>query len=237
MAGMVAGTSGGLRARVRAELVGEIKAIAVRQLATSGADLSLRAIARELGMASSALYRYFDSRDALLTALIIDGYAALGRAVQQADARCARRDVRGRFLSTGRALRAWAVANPAEYALLYGSPVPGYHAPPDTLHVAALAAQVVTAILRDAQEQGRFADQPPTRLPRQVRADLCAAGSGPVFHDLHEPVVDRALAAWMQIFGLISFELFGHLTGTITDPEAYFNHRLAHMATDLGLTS
>src|SRR5215218_139210 len=74
-----------IRARVRQELTSEIKAVARRQLATEGANLSLRAVARELGMVSSAVYRYFPSRDDLLTALMIDAYHDMGDAIDAAE--------------------------------------------------------------------------------------------------------------------------------------------------------
>jgi AcrR family transcriptional regulator len=115
------------RERVRAELIREITEIARRQLATEGAaGLSLRAVAREMGMVSSAIYRYFPSRDDLLTALIIDGYNAVGTAVEKADAAWPAEDYAGRWLAACRAVREWALAHPHEYALVYGSPVPAY---------------------------------------------------------------------------------------------------------------
>ncbi|MFY9891603.1 MAG: TetR family transcriptional regulator, partial [Streptosporangiaceae bacterium] len=110
-----------IRARVRAEMTDEIKAVARRHLAAEGANLSLRAVARDMGMVSSALYRYFASRDDLLTALILDAYNALGAAVEEADGAVSdRADLRGRWRSATRAVRGWALASPAEYALLYG---------------------------------------------------------------------------------------------------------------------
>src|SRR5689334_19819235 len=90
----------GLRARVRAELITEIKTSARRHLATDGANLSLRAVARDLGMVSSAIYRYFPSRDDLLTALIIDAYNDLGEAVEQAEQAVARPDFAERYAAT-----------------------------------------------------------------------------------------------------------------------------------------
>ncbi|MFC7478796.1 TetR/AcrR family transcriptional regulator [Luedemannella flava] len=126
--------AGSIRARVRAEMLAEIKAVARRHLATDGANLSLRAVARDMGMVSSALYRYYASRDELLTALIIDAYDALGEAVERADASVTdRADARGRWLACCHAVRDWALAEPAEYALIFGSPVPGYAAPVDTV--------------------------------------------------------------------------------------------------------
>ena len=124
------------RERARAELPREIKEGARRQLAATGADgISLRAVARELGMASSALYRYFPSRDDLLTALIIDAYDAIGEAAEQAiaDEKPDESWGRDRWLAACHAIRGWALEHPHEYALIYGSPVPGYRAPEATI--------------------------------------------------------------------------------------------------------
>src|ERR1700743_2133251 len=124
------------RERARAELTREIKEEARRQLVATGADgLSLRAVARELGMVSSALYRYFPSRDDLLTALIIDAYDALGEVAETAIAATAR--PRARWPAARHAIRGWALAHPHEYALIYGSPVPGYRAPQATVGPAS----------------------------------------------------------------------------------------------------
>jgi AcrR family transcriptional regulator len=139
------------RERVRAELTREITEIARRQLATEGAaGLSLRAVAREMGMVSSAIYRYFSSRDKLLTALIIEGYDAVGAAVEQAEGGCPRQDYPGRWLAVCQAIRGWALAHPHEYALIYGSPVPGYQAPEETVVPAGRVAAVLGKIVSDA---------------------------------------------------------------------------------------
>src|SRR5688500_17749340 len=140
-------TASSVRARVRAEKIAEIKQAARRHLATDGANLSLRAVARDMGMVSSALYRYFPSRDELLTALILDAYNALGEVAETADAGVARDDLRGRWLAVGRGVRAWALAHLAEYALIYGTPVPGYAAPSDTVGPATRPAVVLMGIL------------------------------------------------------------------------------------------
>ena len=125
------------RERARAEITAEILDAARGYLATDGAPaLSLRAIARDLGMASSALYRYFKSRDELLTRLIIDAYDALGAAAEAREANIEPNDLAGRFTATCSAVRDWALAHPNEYALIYGSPVPGYAAPADTVRPA-----------------------------------------------------------------------------------------------------
>jgi AcrR family transcriptional regulator len=113
------------RERARTEITQEILDAARGYLATDGAPaLSLRAIARDLGMASSALYRYFDSRDALLTRLIIDAYDSLGAAAEASESVVDRADLTGRLTAICHAVRAWALAHPNEYTLIYGSPVP-----------------------------------------------------------------------------------------------------------------
>src|SRR6201991_2556960 len=135
------------RERARAELTREIKEEARRQLAAAGADaLSLRAVARELGMVSSALYRYYPSRDDLLTALIIDAYNALGAAAEHALACPA--PARERWIAACHAIRDWARSNPHEYALIYGSPVPGYRAPEATIGPASRVPPAFVGILR-----------------------------------------------------------------------------------------
>ena len=223
----------GIRARARAEMTEQIKQIARRHLAVEGPNLSLRAVARELGVVSSAVYRYFDSRDALLTALIIDGYDSMGAAVERAEAAVSRRDLPARWMAAGRAVRAWALANPHEYALLYGSPVPGYAAPQDTIGPASRPVAVLVSILRDGVNRGVLTTS--DRLPRAVRRDLEAIVRTPQFAGLPPAVLARGMIAWAQVFGALSFELFGRLTNAITDYDAYFDHQLRAMAGFLGV--
>ena len=139
------------RERTRAEITRQILDTARRHLATEGASgLSLRAIARELGASSSGVYRYVASRDELLTRLIVAAYDALGIAAEAEEAAVARGDLAGRWSAVCAAVRGWALANPNEYALIYGTPVPGYVAPPTTIAPAARVSTVVLRILTDA---------------------------------------------------------------------------------------
>lgn len=236
------------RERARAELTREIKEEARRQLAASGAQgLSLRSVARELGMVSSALYRYFRSRDELLTALIIDAYDALGAAAEAASAGLPAADIRGRWRATCATIRTWAVANPHEYALIYGSPVPGYQAPQATVAPAGRVVRVMGGILSDAAaatrrakerrpkerrpEEGRPEEQPlPPELAGQaaIVADAVAPGAG-------HAVIARALIAWTQVFGMISFELFGQFAGSLEPADAFFGYAVEQMADYIGL--
>ena len=216
------------RERVRAELTREITDVARGQLATEGAGgLSLRAVAREMGMVSSAIYRYFPSRDDLLTALIVDGYNAIGEVAEQADAACPAGEYAGRWLAVCRAVRDWALAHPHEYALVYGSPVPGYQAPQQTIGPAARAATVLGAIISDAWQAGAL--QPPGICPpppESFAADA-AALRGSVLPGVPDDVIAAALASWTTLFGMISFELFGQFENVITDRAAFFGYAMA----------
>jgi AcrR family transcriptional regulator len=223
-----------VRARARAEMTAEIKNAARERLAVEGPNLSLRAVARDLGVVSSAVYRYFASRDELLTALIVDAYDALGEEVERADGGMSRRDLNGRWLATGRAIRRWALRNPHEYALLYGSPVPGYAAPQDTVGPASRTVFVMVAILRDGVERGAITT-PADRLARPVRADAENILVQWGIHGVAPALLIRGMTAWAQVFGALSFELFGRLTNGVTDYEAYFDHQLRSMAAYLGM--
>ncbi|WP_214322003.1 TetR/AcrR family transcriptional regulator [Nonomuraea sediminis] len=223
------------RERVRAELTKEIADIARRQLATDGAGgLSLRAVAREMGMVSSAIYRYFPSRDDLLTALIIDGYNALGEAVEQADAACAREDYLGRWLAICHGARDWAVAHPHEYALLYGSPVPGYQAPQDTVPAALRDTVVMGALVSQAYDAGVLLPVPDSpSTPAALSEDAAAVRA--IIPGVPDEVIFRSIAAWTGMFGWLSFELFGQFNNTINDLRGSFDHTMRLNARQLGL--
>lgn len=224
------------RERVRAELTREITDIARRQLATEGAGgLSLRAVAREMGMVSSAIYRYFPSRDDLLTTLIIDGYNAVGEAVEQADAGCARDDFSGRYMAVCHAVRDWAVAHPHEYALLYGSPVPGYQAPEDTIVARSRDVTVLGRIVSDAWRAGAVPAPAEEEVPAEL-ADEAESVKG-LMPGVPAGVVWRAVSAWTAMYGWISFEVFGQFNNTIEHRRAAFAHTMRLAAATVGLSS
>jgi AcrR family transcriptional regulator len=235
LSAMTERTAGSIRARVRAEMLEEIKNVARRQLADNGADLSLRAVARDMGMVSSAIYRYFPSRDDLLTALILDAYNALGEACEKAGAAVRdRSDHLGRWLAVAHALRDWSVAQPHEYALIYGSPVPGYAAPQDTVEPSIRPVVVLGAILNDAHNAGALAGTLATPPPKGLLPELRAI-KDVVAPDVSEAAMVRALIAWTELFGAISFELFGRFKNTITDLSTWYDHQARMMAVFLGI--
>lgn len=228
-------SAGSIRARVRAEMISEIKVVARRHLATDGANLSLRAVARDMGMVSSALYRYFASRDDLLTALITDAYNSLGATVEAADAAVtARDDLRGRWLASCHAVRNWALTNPAEYALIYGSPVPGYHAPQETSVAATRIPVALMQILDDGVRSGVLTAPPPEEVPTDLRDDLVQIRSE-LFPELPEAVLGRGSFGWIHLFGAVSFEVFGQLNNVFNARESYFDYQARHTADLIGL--
>ena len=221
----------GARARVRAELTEEIKAIGRRHLAERGAEsLSLRAVAREQGMVSSAIYRYFPSRDHLLTALIVDSFHAVGRAAVEADAQEPRTDHSARWLSLCRGVRSWALANPHEWALVYGSPISGYVAPTDTIDPATDVILVFIRLLTDASAAGSIIDDEHIETTRIVRDDLADIRAA-IAPGVPDGVLSRGLMVWMQLFGSISYELFGHFENVIHDRDAFFDLQMQRAGT------
>lgn len=228
------------RERVRAEITGEILRAGRRHLATDGAAaLSLRAIARDLGMASSAVYRYVASRDELLTRLIIDAYDSLGAAAEAVGAGAGRGDLAGRWSAICRAVRDWALANPNEWALIYGSPVPGYAAPADTIGPASRVSNLLVQILAEAAERGVALPDPAGReLSPAARAAL-----GPALAVLPAAVTDAAIQAglmlWSALLGTISLELFGQFHNVVTDDpagrDAFFAECVRRWAAQIGI--
>ena len=233
------------RERARIEITAEILAAARAQLRETGpGELSLRAVARDVGMVSSAVYRYFASRDELLTALIIAAYDELGAAAVAADDAVEdRADHLARWMATCKATRDWSVTHPHDYALIYGSPVPGYAAPQDTVMPATRVIARLVEIIVGAHQSGAASDgtRPPADAadPAEVVADamaFIAERSGMSLEALPELVM-RTLMAWSTIFGTLSFELFGHLKGSVSDYEGYFEQTTLRLAGDLGLAS
>lgn len=214
------------RERARVQTTEAILAAARTQLAEVGAAaLSLRAVAREVGMVSSAVYRYFPSRDELLTALIIEAYDAVGEAAEAARDAAAGRSPRGRWLEVWRAVRAWATAHPAQYALIYGSPVPGYAAPQDTLPAAGRVGLVLGAIATEAHAAVPLDDDVVAAVAPDVAEALAI--------DPH--LAPAAVTAWTLLFGTVGFELFGQYENVVVDRETYFDHVAGTAASGVGI--
>lgn len=225
------------RARAREQTMRDIVRIGRAHLATEGAAaLSLRAVARDLGVVSSAVYRYVASRDELLTLLVVDGYDELGDAVDAALEGVDRDDHAGRLVAIGRAVRAWALAEPATYALLFGSPVPGYEAPAE--RTTAPGTRVIARLVEvweDAWRAGVVeADETPIaplRLSRDLSRIRREAGT-----TAPDALIARGMLVWAALFGCVSFEVFGQYgADTLTRPEDLFEHHLAVLVETVGL--
>jgi AcrR family transcriptional regulator len=193
-------------------------------LARDGAAaLSLRAVARDLGVASSAVYRYVDSRDELLTRLIIDAFTALGDAVDAALAES--HDPMERFTVIAVTVRGWALAHPHLYALIYGSPVPGYKAPGE--RTIEPGTRVVMRLLEDLADLAARPDGPEFPASEHTAAgralETLLADPAVAAYDIPPALLSRGLAAWNLVLGAITAEIFGQYgPGFVSDPEAHF---------------
>jgi AcrR family transcriptional regulator len=227
-------------------MTAEILAVAREHLAKEGAAaLSLRSVARDLELAPSALYRYFDGRDALLSALIISAYESLAAEAERAadQAQVTGTTDLERWLEVPRAARRWALERPHEWALIFGTPVPGYEAPEDTVEPYARAAGALARAVAEAQSAGRLRSDDSTGSDTDADADtdndelrqsLAPVAEG-LSLDLPVPVMVRFVQAWATVIGIISLEIFGHWRNTVLDPEAFFEAAVRNLAADLGL--
>ncbi len=200
------------RARRREDVTARILEIGRQHLAQHGAaGLSLRAVTRDLGMVSSAVYRYVANRDELLTLLLVDAYNAQADAVQAAVDAAADQRWSERLLAAAHAFRAWAVAEPSRYALLYGSPVPGYAAPPEvTLEPGTRVVVLLMSLVAEGVARGDVPDRPaPHAPPDPLAGDLRVIGAEVGLTTTHPAVLSRALLLWSTVVGGTSLEVFG----------------------------
>lgn len=218
----------GKRAEARKRIEAQVVEVGRRHLAIHGAaGLSLRAVARDLGMVSSAVYRYVANRDELLTLLLVDAYTELADTV---DAAADGENVWDAcVLAMAHAVRDWAVEHPERWALLYGSPVPGYHAPPEV--TVAPGTRVIRALF-DAVGAGLAAGEV------NVADVPVAAAVSADFDRLREEfdfpgadaVLARCITLWAALIGAVSLEVFGQYgPGTVTDHRALFDLQVALM--------
>lgn len=238
--------AGGARARARAAMTADILDAARRQLADVGsAGLSLRAVARELGLASSAVYRYFPSRDDLLTALILEAYDDLGDAVDAALEPIPAGGHLRRWMACAAATRDWAAARPHQWALIFGSPVPGYRAPADTVDPAARVPLALLGIVAEAAAGGCLepadargldpGDEPSRLAAATARIEELRAALPMLPGGVSDAAAMRAAMGWIHLVGAISMELFGHLSNVVPDYRAWFELQMRIVGRDLGL--
>jgi AcrR family transcriptional regulator len=194
-------------------------------------------VADAAGLTADQVRAVFPGRDELLTALLIDAYNASGAAMEQADqaAVAAGAPAGARLLAATRALRAWSFANPAEFTLVYGSPVPGYHAPQDTVPPASRTPAVLAGIVRAALEAGELTPpkrqliEQPLLLPEAVQ--LFGGVPGAPFSD----VIERGIVLWSSMVGLLVFQVFSRTHDSVRDESAFFDFAIAVAAESIGL--
>lgn len=229
------------RDRVRAATVTEIKDTARRILVAEGIDgLSLRAIARDMGMTAPALYRYFPSREDLVVHLIGGLYGELADTMEAARDAEPVEDTPARLAAASRAFRRWALDHRAEFGLLFGSPIPGIDvgkaAGPDSpAHEAGTRfGRVFGELVARLYLEQPFPAPEPDELDPVLRAQLTdwvdafpvalPIGVGQVF-----------LSCWIRLYGMVAMEVFGHLAFALTDATALFETELADMGGKLGV--
>lgn len=210
------------REQLKEQTYQEIIATARRQIAEKGAAaLSLRGIARRMEMTAPALYRYFEDRDDLVTALIVTAYQSLQESLKAAWLEVQDQDSAAKLLAVGMAYREWALAHPEDYALIFGTPIPGYVAPPEsTLPIARSALGVLIQALESGWKNGEFhlSSDAPALAPALLddQPEMAEAA----------PLVAAALALWSLVHGLTSLELFGHFTTLLEDPAELYRRQL-----------
>ncbi|HRY08713.1 MAG: TetR/AcrR family transcriptional regulator [Actinobacteria bacterium] len=229
----------GIRARNRAAIMAAITDSANRQLLEAGpSELSVRAVARELGMASSAIYRYVSSRDELLTLLIVGAFNDMAQSVEARAERM--KGARKRWQVIGLASRDWAIEQPQRFALIYGSPVPGYAAPQDTIGPATRIPALLIGILQEAHVQADVSAFD-ARVARSLRPALANLDQWADLRtrEFNDAAFALGVMAWTHIIGSISFELFGHRHNVVGDSQSdrrtYFEFELNVLADLLGI--
>ncbi|MFI2078093.1 TetR-like C-terminal domain-containing protein [Streptomyces triculaminicus] len=232
------GPSGTTAADQNAQLSAAIKTTARRLLLELGAGgLSLDAVASGSGLVITEVEAVFSHRDDLLTALVIDAYNESGAAMEHADQAAKESDAPAgaRLLAVTRALRQWSFDNPGEFTLIYGSPVPDYHAPQDTVPPASRTPAVLAGIVRSALEAGELTPprQPKTgpSLLRPEAVELFGSVPEAPFAD----VIERGIVLWSNLIGLLVFQVFSRTHDSVRDESAFFDFAVAVAAEGIGL--
>jgi len=224
------------RARLRADMIDQIKAVARQQLAEQGpGGVSLRGIAREIGTASSALFRYFPSHNDLITALVVDAYDSLAEAVTAAADARPPADHAGRWFAICQAYRQWSLADIPAFALIHGTPLPGYQAPAGITGPPAGRGLEVPLRAYASADQANAVDPRRSPVPESI-------GTGPLLASLlgdrasaYEPrLAAIVLGAWASLAGYLTAEIFGSLASLVTDTDALYRAHIVSQLLDMG---
>jgi len=216
------------RERARAATMQEAKTIALGQLADGGVEaVSLKAIARELGLTGPAIYRYFASRNDLLTELIVDAYDELAMSLDAAVTATTARSGSARLHALADAYRAWALAHPHRYRLLFSAPVPGYDANAPRLVAAADRAMATLLELFPDTGSQLAGETLPAALTRQLREWALGHERDPA-----DPGrLYRGVIAWTRLHGFVSVEIEGAFASMGIDPDTVFHREVDALLT------
>ncbi|GAA4626452.1 TetR/AcrR family transcriptional regulator [Actinoallomurus vinaceus] len=229
------------RERMREATVREIQEAARRHLRAHGpSGISLRAIARDMGMTAPALYRYYASLDDLIAAMI-EGYKGeIRETVEAARDTMPAEDLSGRLAEASRAFRHWALDHRPEFTMIFGAPLPGYEPPakdggPSPMGFGA----VFFTMLADLWERERFPVPADEDIPPALRDQLLhfAKACGLDRAGIPLGLIRLYAAAWVRLYGLVAMEAFGHVKFMLDDGAPLFEAELADMFTSLGLES
>jgi AcrR family transcriptional regulator len=188
-----------------------IKETAWKQIADYGApSLSLRAIARELKITAPAIYNYFPDRDALVTELIIDAFTSFGDWQIEARDSIPAEDRVGRMRAIGLAYRNWAHAYPQRYQLIFGTPIPGYEGPTETIFPSS--ARSISALFSVVESfyaaaKLEFDSLPEVNDKYKAHYEMWRAQVG----EIHPASAFVALMIWARVHGIVSLEIQGNL--------------------------
>jgi AcrR family transcriptional regulator len=212
------------RERARESARAEARNIAARQLAEGGIEaLSLKAIALELGLTGPAIYRYFASRNELLTELIIGAYDGLTEALGAAARSAAAQPAAEGFVAITSAFRGWALAQPHLFRLLFAPPVPGYDANAGRLVEAASRSMAILLSALARAAPGRPV-RPPLSDSLAAQLSACATGPG---GDIGDPdVLYRGIIAWTRLYGLVALEIDGAFQSMGIDAAALYRREV-----------
>jgi AcrR family transcriptional regulator len=203
-----------------------IKETAWKQIGESGAAaLGLRAIARELKITAPSIYNYYPSRDDLVTALIVDAYNSLAEAQEDSVKNLAEDDLSGRLSALGIAYRQWAITYPQRYQLIFGTPIPHYHAPDDlTLPAATRALAPLIKAIQDLSSAGNLRTERLASMTAKLKSMLEAWQKIEGGSDLE--VLYLALVIWSRVHGLVMMEIGHHIPPFFDNPAELFNREI-----------
>jgi AcrR family transcriptional regulator len=226
----------GDQARERGATFVQIKAVARQQMARHGtAGLSLRGIAREMGVTAPAIYNYFPRLDDLITALIVDAFTDLADAIQAAEAAVESETSGPKILASCLAYRAWAVAHPVDFQLIYGNPIPGYVAPAEiTVPLARRPFDGLYRLFLEGYRSGELSIPAAyASVPPGISAHFAASAPDGGFPDA---LLCLLMSGWARIHGMVMLELFEHIGPVVGDPAAFYRYEIEAFLQQLGAT-